>query len=697
MTRGALAGIPLTAEHHFRVCCHVAAFRLIAHARSLAVAGSLDLDDLLRRHPFLTGHLEETAPLVPPDLSWDDSARWWDEALSSWEATAGDRHLPLVALGATGLTTGERLGLVLCGLVEEDARFGSVFADLQRPLPYRRPTMDTVAAVVGPPADAWTLRETLLSRGLVEMLPGSGPRSEETASVPLELWEVFRGRGPGRAPGAGHLVPVSELDALTDLVLPEELRVRARRLATVLRGASPRPVVVRGPAAGGRRRLVGALARHAGRGALFVDGPALDSGGWSRLGALGAALAAMPVVRLSPLPGQVVEVPAVPGLAWHLGVVVGTDGGLQGAALESAARLDVPAAGPEERREHWRRHLPELDETDLDDVVDRVQLPRGHIRRVAARARDAVLHEGRGAVRATDLRNACRELGRERLDTLAQRLDPPGAGTRLVADDVAREHLLALELRCRHRERVLDHVGPGFGASSGPGVRALLTGPSGTGKTLACRLLAAALDRDLYRVDLSAVVDKYVGETEKNLHRVLSAAEELDVVLLVDEGDSLLGSRTEVRTANDRFANLETDYLLQRLETYRGIVLITTNLPEAIDPAFRRRMDAVLHLVEPGPAQRWELWQAHLPAGCAVTSDHLEQVAARAEMTGGQIRNAALHATLAALEEGEPLGNRHLDHALAVEYGKAGAVSPFTRGTRAPHRRRCETFLEAIP
>ena len=133
-------------------------------------------------------------------------------------------------------------------------------------------------------------------------------------------------------------------------------------------------------------------------------------------------------------------------------------------------------------------------------------------------------------------------------------------------------------------------------------MRALLTGPSGTGKTLACRLLAAELDKDLYRVDLAAVVDKYVGETEKNLDRILSTAEELDVVLLIDEGDSLLGNRTEVRTANDRFANLETNYLLQRLESYQGIVVVTTNAPDRIDPAFQRRMDVVLQLVEPGPS-----------------------------------------------------------------------------------------------
>ncbi len=133
-------------------------------------------------------------------------------------------------------------------------------------------------------------------------------------------------------------------------------------------------------------------------------------------------------------------------------------------------------------------------------------------------------------------------------------------------------------------------------AGPGSGVRALFTGASGTGKTLAATVLGSRLGLDVYRLDLAAVVNKYIGETEKNLHRVLTTAEELDVVLLIDEGDSLLGRRTEVRNANDRYANLETNYLLQRLEHYRGIVVVTTNAADHIDPAFQRRMDVVVEL-----------------------------------------------------------------------------------------------------
>jgi SpoVK/Ycf46/Vps4 family AAA+-type ATPase len=185
---------------------------------------------------------------------------------------------------------------------------------------------------------------------------------------------------------------------------------------------------------------------------------------------------------------------------------------------------------------------------------------------------------------------------------------------------------------------------------------------------------------DLYRVDLAAVINKYIGETEKNLHRVLSTAEDLDVVLLLDEGDALLGSRTEVRSANDRYANLETNYLLQRLESYQGIVLITTNAAENIDSAFQRRMDVAINFTAPQAEERWHIWQLHLPLAHAVEPLALERIAARCAMTGGQIRNAAQLATLLAMDN--PFGvltEAHLEQAVDSEYRKAGATSPLAQ------------------
>jgi SpoVK/Ycf46/Vps4 family AAA+-type ATPase len=208
------------------------------------------------------------------------------------------------------------------------------------------------------------------------------------------------------------------------------------------------------------------------------------------------------------------------------------------------------------------------------------------------------------------------------------------------------------------------------------GVKALFKGGSGTGKTLAAGILAAELGLPLYRVDLAAVVNKYIGETEKNLARLFDRAEELDVILLFDEGDALLAKRTEVTSAHDRYANLETNYLLQRLESYQGIVLITTNLNENIDRAFLRRMDLVVEFPRPESEARLAIWRLHLPEHHVVDAEFLREAAQRCALAGGQIRNAALHAGLLALEADGALTRRHLAAAIRREYRKSGAVCP---------------------
>jgi SpoVK/Ycf46/Vps4 family AAA+-type ATPase len=185
---------------------------------------------------------------------------------------------------------------------------------------------------------------------------------------------------------------------------------------------------------------------------------------------------------------------------------------------------------------------------------------------------------------------------------------------------------------------------------------------------------------DLYRVDLSAVVNKYIGETEKNLNQLFTLAEELDVMLLLDEGDALLTQRTGVQSSNDRFANLETNFLLTRLETYEGILLVTTNAAERIDSAFRRRMDVVIDFRPPEAAERSAIWQSHLPAEHRADAGLLRDIAARCTLNGGQIRNAVLHAALLAVADGGIITSAHLEAAVHREYRKTGGVCPLRRG-----------------
>jgi SpoVK/Ycf46/Vps4 family AAA+-type ATPase len=213
------------------------------------------------------------------------------------------------------------------------------------------------------------------------------------------------------------------------------------------------------------------------------------------------------------------------------------------------------------------------------------------------------------------------------------------------------------------------------------GVRALFKGPSGTGKSFAARLLASKLKMDLYRIDLATVVNKYIGETEKNLDHIFCRAEELDLMLLLDEGDALLTHRTGVQTANDRYANLETNYLLQRIESFTGILIVTTNAGERIDSAFQRRMDVVIDFRPPDVLERWDIWQTHLPTNHLVDKILLQEIAGRCEITGGQIRNAVLHASLLALNDGGLITSPYLIAAVQREYRKAGAACPLRRSS----------------
>ncbi|MCR0982752.1 ATP-binding protein [Roseomonas pecuniae] len=198
---------------------------------------------------------------------------------------------------------------------------------------------------------------------------------------------------------------------------------------------------------------------------------------------------------------------------------------------------------------------------------------------------------------------------------------------------------------------------------------ALLHGPSGTGKTLAAEVLAGALGLDLWSVDLSALVSKYIGETEKNLRAAFEAAEASGAVLLFDEADALFGRRSEVKDSHDRYANQQASYLLQRMESFRGLAVLTTNFREAIDNAFLRRLRFVIGFPHPGPAERERLWRGAFPPAAPVGALDFARLA-QANLAGGHIRNIALAAAFLAAEDGTPIGMAHLLRAARRECAK---------------------------
>ena len=691
--------IPLTARNHFRVNFHAAAFHLVDHLRR--TTRSEDLDGALRRLPFLAAYFEASAPLLPDGLSWAETRAWWETSITRWEDQADAPHLPLRALRAgANVEFPARMALLTTGMVEEDSRFGAAFADL-RPAGGDRPALELVGAIVAADTDheaaeTWAVGRALVDGGLVDVPNRSEPRSQWLLQMPPEIWDVVRGEVNPVLPVWGTYTAAGSLTPLADLVVAEELASRLAVVPALVEAGQIESVVVRGMQGADRRELVASVARSLGRGVLHVEAASLGETQWVRLGPLCSALGAMPVVSYDLAPGETADLPALLGYAGPLGIVLGTTGGLQGAALDRSVTLEVPPSREKDRRRRWEAALAGHPVETLDEIAQRFRIQSAHIDRLAPSAIAVAALDRRDAVTVADVQAAGRTLNRQLLDTLASRIEPDGRWEHLIVGEFTAAKLAELEARCRHRERVLDHLGPAFGASTNAGVRALFTGSSGTGKTLAARILGAELGLDVYRLDLSAVVNKYVGETEKNLHKVLSTAEELDVLLLIDEGDALLGSRTEVRSANDRFANLETNYLLQRLEGYQGVVVVTTNAAENIDSAFQRRMDVVVSFVEPGARERWDIWQVHLPDDHAVEQEYLEQIAVRCEMTGGQIRNAAMHSSLLAVGEGLPVLRSHMEQAVAAEYQKAGALSPFDPSGRSDSPSRGRAFLEAL-
>jgi hypothetical protein len=258
---------------------------------------------------------------------------------------------------------------------------------------------------------------------------------------------------------------------------------------------------------------------------------------------------------------------------------------------------------------------------------------------------------------------------RPRLESLAQRIPQGPSWEDLVLPDAEREVLRSIAVHVRHRAKVYEEWGFAAKQPRGLGISALFAGPSGTGKTLAAEVLARELRLDLYRIDLSQVVSKYIGETEKNLRRVFDAAEEGGAVLLFDEADALFGKRSEVKDSHDRYANIEVSYLLQRMEQYRGLAILTTNMKEALDTAFLRRIRFVVNFPFPGLEQRAEIWRRMFPAGVPVEGLDVEKLA-RLNVAGGTIRNIALGAAFLAADADQPLRMTHLLRAARAEFGK---------------------------
>ena len=551
---------------------------------------------------------------------------------------------------------------------------------------------DQVRRLLGAPA---TLRRhRLLSLGPERVDGEEVPLSQRTVRVARRVVDFLRGddRVDEALVGLCEYLPpppeVAELD------VPDEVRDQLRA-AVIGRGRARGPVVLQGPQGVGKRSLVESLAAELGRpflradlGAVFEDHRPTDEllalilreaalmGGVLYL----SADASLPEEVTRPVAARVAAaVTAAPGPTFVGLTVVPI---WLARALPASARITVPIPDPEARARLWQRFLPrgvrKSSSVDLADLSDRYGLTGGAIKAAAeAAAARARRRSARSpTVTQDDLDYCSRAQVMHKLGTLAHRITPRFGWSDLILPDDERNRLAEIVAYAAHRRQVYEDWGFESKVPYGTGLSALFSGPPGTGKTMAAGIVARDLGLELFKIDLSRIVDRYIGETEKNLGRLFDEATEARAILLFDEADSLFSKRTAVRSSVDRYANLEVNYLLQRMEEFEGVTILTTNFDAAFDDAFRRRIKFHVSFPFPEPDARRQLWRSMFPRSSPLGDGvPWEKIAQAYEMSGGHIKNAALRAAFLAAERGaKEIDGALINEAARLEYREMGKL-----------------------
>ncbi|HVE58873.1 MAG TPA: ATP-binding protein [Pyrinomonadaceae bacterium] len=675
--------VPPTSSGHFDLYFLAAAAQIAR--RLMPIFGTRDA--VFAEFPFLQIYDERLAGREPDDLADEKAFEWWKKYLLGWEKKC-ETPLPLRDLRENlGLDFSDIILLFTIGLIEEDARFGAVFESLNEFSTEKRLTFGTLNFWQREENAETSAQESvfeLQNLGLIQFGNTENPRSEWTLAVSSVLWDVLRGESKLLQADWLKFTAPEDLPAAESLILSENLKQEIAVLPKLFERGTVQTVIVRGAHRNSRKTILGALAKSLGLGLLEIKNTEIKPDErWKTINTLAVLFRAMPVFCPEVAPSEMVEFPPLSEAVKAFGITLGKQGGASGAAVERSVTLTVNLPEENKRREHWRDCFAEAESDEIEEISKHFRLSSGNLRRAAKLAKSYAGLAKRQKISVADVRLAARALNRQALDTLAIYLEPLDADWSFLAvRDETLNDLRQLEGRCRIRENLQMHVGRGLCGQLQAGVRALFNGGSGTGKTYAARLLAAALQKDIYRLDLSTIVNKYIGETEKNLARVFAFVEELDVILLLDEGDALLTQRTSVSSANDRYANLETNYLLQRLESFEGILIVTTNASDRIDSAFQRRMDTVVEFAAPEAAERRQIWRLHLPENHEISERFLEEIIQRCRLTGGQIRNIALHAASLALGEKKSLNAGYIESAVRREYRKIGAICPLRENSQ---------------
>jgi hypothetical protein len=572
-----------------------------------------------------------------------------------------------------GLTPFERATLLLCAGMELDARFPRLCAEAQAGPDRPFPTFSLALAAL--PEAHWsalTPDAPLRRWRLIEV--GAGPAlTLSPLRIDERVLHYLAGLETADESLAGLVQPLQKPAPLTE----EHTRIAARAAAAwrEARAGSLPVIQLCGDDPAATRALAHAVAAAVGLRLVALPAASVPVAPaeldlfirlWEREAALGRT--ALLVEWDDADAPEAARLPAVTRLVERARAAI-VLAGRQRRALTGRATVtfDVRRPGMAEQRLIWQRALAQAGVSvngRVEALVSQFNLGTAAIDAAVAEALGRGEHDAAGA-----LWEACRYQARPRMENLARRIEPAATWDDLVLPDAQLATLQQIAAHARQRARVYETWGFGARESRGLGVTALFAGASGTGKTLAAEVLAHALNLDLYRIDLSQVVSKYIGETEANLRRVFDAAEEGGAVLLFDEADALFGKRSEVKDSHDRYANIEISYLLQRMEAYRGLAILTTNMKGALDPAFLRRLRFVVHFPFPDAERRARIWRRIFPPATPTEGLDAGRLA-QLNVSGGHIRNIALHAAFLAADAGGPVRMSHLLRAARTEYAK---------------------------
>lgn len=663
--------------------------RLMPPADPMASAEPVQADELARALAFVDQYVASLPPLLslPPGPSGDSAHPAWPD------------HHPLTRLSQLALAAGHpQASALLCDLVLlaclPEAHEG--LATLCRLVHPARQPWPTVALALhwleheaGPGDDASTLRdaiEDLLCHGsLVRLgllrLEGDGPWHGRTLRAAPFVWPALTGRtlsGDEARLAVGYR-QVPGLD--TWLAQPE-----VAQAVLALRRGLPCQVLLVGGDAAMRHTRARALLGAAQTSAVLAPIDDTDSAARDKriAPALAAAWLYQSCLWLEDRRDELSDATS-PGatassenstLTQALPTIVTAASERRCPSMDlPQIRLPVQPLAPVARRALWQSLLPQLGE-QVPQLAARYPIEPDDARDVV---RDLSLRQRlQGQPLALDDVGACvRARTAWHARPGVNRVLPQADWSALLLPAAAVEPLQSAVRRVLQQITVLDDWGFAQGRTGRRGVRMLFYGPPGTGKTLAAEVMARALGVDLLVVDLSALVSKYIGETEKNLAAVFDVAERSRALLLFDEADALFGKRTDAQDAHDRYANMETAYLLQRLERYEGVAVLTTNLRGQLDKAFTRRFEAIVEFPEPDAAVREALWRLHLPESAPLAPDvNLRELAEWYAIAGAQIKNAALAAAFLAASGQQRIAQRHFLWAIEREFDKAGRAHP---------------------